>query len=183
MYGYWLVSDEGRNGQRGGEWWESPEAFTRGDKDQQQNKTGFFWGFFAPWERETRVRPSQPYYKTTEEEGDVQNKGALWKIVRLLASFRTLFRISWRMDPIHKFVPLFLISLSRMWWMINPPGPCRVCVFRVPPVADLSSHTVLLSLLPIKHLYLLGGSQALPFLSKECPCANPSNLECNGGGQ
>lgn len=38
MHGYCLVSDEGRNGRRGGEWWESPEAFTLGDKDQQQNK-------------------------------------------------------------------------------------------------------------------------------------------------
>lgn len=42
MHGYWLVSDEGRNGQRGGEWWESPEAFTLGDKDQQQNKNRLF---------------------------------------------------------------------------------------------------------------------------------------------
>lgn len=50
-------------------------------------------------------------------------------------------------------------------------------------MADLSSHTVLLSPLPIKHLYLLSGSLAVLFLSKECPCANPSDLECNGGGQ
>lgn len=32
-------------------------------------------------------------------------------------------------------------------------------------------------------LYLFSGSQALLFLSKECPCACPSNLESNGGGQ
>lgn len=152
-------------------------------KINSRTKTGFFFFSLPPG----RGRPESVHLsliiKPQKKKEMCKDKGALWKIVRLLASFRTLFRISWRMDPIHKFVPLFLISLSRMWWMINPPGPSRVCVFRVPPVADLSSHTVLLSPLPIKHLYLLGGSQALPFLSKECPCANPSNLECNGGGQ
>lgn len=73
MRGYWLVSDEGRNGQRGGEWWESPEAFTLGDHDQHQNKNRPFSTPHPPfprkpWEREPRVHPSQPYYKTTEEE-------------------------------------------------------------------------------------------------------------------
>lgn len=70
-------------------------------KINSRTKIGFF---FAPWERETRIPPFQPYYKTTKKKKEMcRNKGALWKIVRLLASFRTLFRISWRMDPIHKF--------------------------------------------------------------------------------
>lgn len=79
----WLLVRQwwrGRNGWRGGEeWWESPEAFTRGDKDQQQNKNRpfllfFFFFLFALWERKTRVCPSQPYYKTTEEEEDVHRQ-------------------------------------------------------------------------------------------------------------
>lgn len=50
------------------------------------------------------------------------------------------------------------------------------CVFRITQPADLSCHIVLLSPGPIKHLYLFSSSRALLFLSKECPCAHPSNL-------
>lgn len=50
-------------------------------------------------------------------------------------------------------------------------------------LADLPSHKVLLSSAPIKHLCLFSGSQAFLFLSKERPCACPSNLESNGWGQ
>ena len=62
MHGYWLVS-EGRNGRRVGEWWESLEAFTLGDKDQQQNKNRLFC-----------LLGEGDYYKTTEEKGDVQRQ-------------------------------------------------------------------------------------------------------------
>lgn len=55
------------------------------------------------------------------------------------------------------------------------------CVFRIPQLADLSFHTVLLSPAAIKHLCLFSGNQALLFFPKECPCARPSNLEPNQG--
>lgn len=55
--------------------------------------------------------------------------------------------------------------------------------FRITQLADLSSHSVLLSPALIKRLYLFNGSQGLLFLSQRCPCAYPSNLEPNGGGQ
>lgn len=50
------------------------------------------------------------------------------------------------------------------------------CVFRITQPADLSCYIVLLSPGAIKHLCLFSSSQALLFLSKECPCAHPSNL-------
>lgn len=68
---------------KGEEWMERrrgvvgvSRGFSHGEtKINSRTKIGLFFSFlFALWERKTRVRPSQPYYKTTEEEGDVHRQ-------------------------------------------------------------------------------------------------------------
>lgn len=162
-----------------------PEAFALGDQDQQQNKNR---PFFHPLE-------------TMRSRESIHLSLIIKPQKKRMCRQRSFMEDSWGSDFFSRghdseYLEGWILSINSShsssspyhecdkWLNQRPPlpRPCRVCVFRIPPVADLSTHTVLLSPLPIKHLYLLSGSQALPFLS-ECPGARPSNLECDGGGQ